>query len=149
MARSAFGCPIARLFAAALEQRLSLCTARKDLIHTALHEALGNAVLHGNLGLGSHLIDGSAGLEAMWDLIDSHLASDELGLSSVRLDASWTGTTLYVAVRDSGRGFRSTRVHRPPDEACYNGRGLFILQAFCDRVRHFGGGTGVMLGFAL
>jgi anti-sigma regulatory factor (Ser/Thr protein kinase) len=148
-ARSVFGYPIAGLFAAALEQRLLLCTAQKELIHTALHEALGNAVLHGNLGVGSHLADSPMGLDAMRGLIDSRLACDELGLSSIRLDASWTSTALYVAVRDSGRGFRPPRVHRPPDEASHSGRGLFILQAFCDRIRHFAGGTGVMLGFAL
>jgi anti-sigma regulatory factor (Ser/Thr protein kinase) len=148
-ARSAFGRPIARLFVAALAQRLPLCPRQKDHVHTALHEALGNAVLHGNLGVGSCLFDSSAGLEATRRMIDSRLASDDLGLSSIQLDASWTATFLYVAVRDSGRGFQPTRSQRPPDDASCSGRGLFILHAFCDRVRHFADGTGVMLGFVL
>jgi anti-sigma regulatory factor (Ser/Thr protein kinase) len=148
-ARSAFGRPIAKVFVAALAQRLSLCPGQKDHIHTALHEALGNAVLHGNLGVGSRLFDSSAGLEATRRMIDSRLASDDLGLSSIRLDASWTTTFLYVAVRDSGSGFQPARGQRPPDDASCSGRGLFILHALCDRVRHFAGGTGVMLGFVL
>src|SRR6201995_1287780 len=80
-ARSAFGRPIARLFVTALAQRLPLCPRQKDHIHTGLPEALGMAVLHGSLGVGSRLFDGSAGLEATRRMIDSRLASDDPGLS--------------------------------------------------------------------
>ncbi|PPQ26232.1 hypothetical protein CCS01_30920 [Rhodopila globiformis] len=148
-ARSAFMYPIAKVFVAALAQRLPLCPGQKDQIHIALHEAVGNAVLHGNLGVGSDPFDSPAGLAAMRHMIDSRLASDCLGLSGIRLDAGWTATFLTIAVRDSGRGFQPTHDQRPSGETSCSGRGLFILHALCDRVRHFASGTGVMLAFVL
>src|SRR5262249_45047351 len=55
--RAAFRLPVANAFVDAVDQRLQLDDDLRVRMLTVLHEAVINAVLHGNLGLGSSLRD--------------------------------------------------------------------------------------------
>jgi anti-sigma regulatory factor (Ser/Thr protein kinase) len=71
----------------------------------------------------------------------------------IRVEAIWNASMLYVLVRDSGAGFDRTDLPLPDEVRAAGhiarGRGLAILEAFCDRLALLHGGTTIKLGFRL
>jgi anti-sigma regulatory factor (Ser/Thr protein kinase) len=151
--RSAYRCPIARTFVDAVGERVVLTEDVRERAHTALQEAVMNAVLHGNLGLDSALRDNLAEMERTHQTIESLLLSPQIALSAVRVDAVWNSAMLFIMVRDGGAGFNRAEV--PTSEQWMaeghvgSGRGFLILEAFCDRIALLCGGTLIKLGFRL
>jgi anti-sigma regulatory factor (Ser/Thr protein kinase) len=151
--RSAYRCPIARTFVDAIAERISLSEDLRERAHTALQEAVMNAVLHGNLGMDSSSRNDLAGMATMHQTIERKLLSPQVALSAIRVDAIWTTAALVIMVRDSGNGFEQASL-QPADEwhASGNigsGRGFMVLDAFCDRIALLRGGTMIKLGFKL
>jgi anti-sigma regulatory factor (Ser/Thr protein kinase) len=138
--------PIARAFVGAIGDRLGLDQELRDRILTVLHEALLNAVLHGHLRLEAGLRDTLGGVEASHELIKKRLASPDHSQSKVVIKARWSADRLLIAVHDNGIGFEP-RKSRPEHRG--SGRGLLILEAFCDSVSYQDCGRMVVLGFEL
>jgi anti-sigma regulatory factor (Ser/Thr protein kinase) len=71
----------------------------------------------------------------------------------IRVDAVWNSRLLYVLVRDSGAGFNKDELPSPQAWKAAghhgSGRGLAIVEAFCDSVALFNGGSTIKLGFRL
>jgi anti-sigma regulatory factor (Ser/Thr protein kinase) len=151
--RSAYRCAVAKTFIAAVAERVALSDDVRERAHTALQEALMNAVLHGNLGLDSALRDDLAGLDKTHQQIEQLLANPQTALSAVRIDALWNSALLMIMVADSGGGFERSRLPSADDWAAAghlgSGRGFLILEAFCDRLALLRGGTVIRLGFHL
>lgn len=151
--RSVYRHSIARVFAGALQGRIALSPDLHQRVHTALQEAMINAMLHGNLGLDASLRDDLQALTVSRAIIEARLASEQIARSLIRVDANWSGTMLYVVVRDNGSGFTKTDV--PSEEERLDagrtgsGRGLMILETLCDRISLLRGGTTIKLGFLL
>ena len=122
-------------------------------IHTAVQEAMINSVLHGNLSIGSELRDSLEGVMSSHQAIEALLASPQIARSMIRVEAIWNSAMLYVLVRDSGAGFKRNQLPAPAaSQKAGNhgsGRGLAILDAFCDRVALLNGGATIKLGFRL
>jgi anti-sigma regulatory factor (Ser/Thr protein kinase) len=143
--------PIARLFAGALKTRLDLSADLHDRVHTALQEAMMNAMLHGNLGLDSSLRDNLQALAASRDIIEARLASEQVAHGTIRVDATWSTTKLRIVVRDSGSGFKRNEL--PSQDGRLGaggpggGQGLVILEALCDHIGLRHGGTTIALDF--
>lgn len=117
---------IAELFTAELDKLLGL---RDEVtgIRLALHEAVANAVLHGNMGIS----DGRASVDAFGDFcaqIEQRLRDPEVQARTVGLSARWTEAHLHISVTDQGNGFSETG-HRASDVAAY-GRGLLLMREF-------------------
>lgn len=152
-AHSVYRHAIAKVFAASLQARLHLSADLRERVHTALQEALMNAMLHGNLGLDAGLRDNLQALATSHDIIESRFASEQIARSIIYIDATWTRTMLYVVVRDSGGGFNSRELPSPEERLAAgrlgSGRGLMILQSLCDRIGLVRGGTTIKLGFLL
>uniref|UniRef100_Q07SD1 Putative anti-sigma regulatory factor, serine/threonine protein kinase n=1 Tax=Rhodopseudomonas palustris (strain BisA53) TaxID=316055 RepID=Q07SD1_RHOP5 len=152
-ARSAYQCPIARAFVDAISERIRLSDDVHERAHTALQEAVLNAVLHGNLGLDSDARDDLAGLERTHAQIEQLLLLPQIALSAIRIDAIWNSAVLVIMVRDSGAGFDRAQVPSPDEWMAAghigSGRGFQILEAFCDRLALLRGGTLIKLGFKL
>jgi hypothetical protein len=110
-------------------------------------------VLHGNLAIGSASRNSLKGLENTHQTIEKLLASPEIARSMIRVEAIWNSTMLYVLVRDSGAGFKRSELPSPSAwwKAGHHGsgRGLAILEAFCDRIALLNGGATIKLGFRL
>lgn len=112
-----------------------------------------NSVLHGNLAINSGLRDSLEGLTTAHQSIEALLTSPQIARSMIRVEAIWNLSMLYVLVRDSGGGFK--RSEPPSPGACQkaghrgSGRGLAIVEAFCDRVALLNGGATIKLGFRL
>jgi hypothetical protein len=151
--RSAYRCMVARPFIDALADRISLSADVRERAHSALQEAVMNAVLHGNLGLGSALRDDFAGMQNTHERIERLLLTPEVALSAVRIDAIWNSANLLLMVHDCGSGFERKLVPTPEDWMAAghigSGRGFQILAAFCDRLALLRGGTVIRLGFHL
>jgi hypothetical protein len=151
--RSAFRYPVAKIFIDAIAARITLADDIHERAHTALQEAVMNAVLHGNLGLGSDLRDDLSGLDQTHRNIEQLLAVPSVGLSAVRVDAIWSSAALMLMVRDSGAGFEKAKLPSAEEWKAAghhgSGRGFLILEAFCDRIALLRGGTLIKLGFDL
>jgi anti-sigma regulatory factor (Ser/Thr protein kinase) len=149
--RSAYRHPVTKVFTEAMQARLHFSRDLHERFHTALQEAVMNAMIHGNLGLDSRLRDGLAGLAASHAVIESLLARPAVACRAIRVDAIWNTTMLSVMVRDDGSGFARNVAElsaAPPSEK-HHGRGLRILETFCDRVTLLHCGTMIKLGFRL
>jgi anti-sigma regulatory factor (Ser/Thr protein kinase) len=149
--RSAYRHPVTKVFTEAMQARLHFSRDLRGRFRTALQEAVMNAMVHGNLGLDSQLRDGLVGLTSSHAVIESLLARPAVARRVIRVDAIWNTTMLSVMVRDNGSGFARTgpELSAPPPSEKHHGRGLFILETFCDRVALLHGGTTIRLGFRL
>jgi anti-sigma regulatory factor (Ser/Thr protein kinase) len=151
--RSAFRLPIVKPFIDAIETRLSLPNGLRVRVHTVLHETLMNAILHGNLALDSGLREDFSAMAQLERIIEQRLALPHLALKAIRIEAAWTDRALEISVHDSGDGFE----RRPSDPvgecgnvgACRSGRGLAIVETFCDSMILMDGGTAIKMGFGL
>jgi len=118
--------------------RMNLCQpSGLVLLGVALHEALSNAIFHGNLEVSSELRE-----------------QDEPGYYKLaeerRRKKPWSDRRVYVTVRmsrleavfvvkDDGDGFDPSALPSPTDPANLervSGRGLLLIQTFMDRVEH-------------
>ncbi len=105
-------------------ERLGLDEDTRHWVDLATREAVANAIKHGNRG--------------------------QIG-KQVEIDLGVDGAEVVVRVADRGRGFDPGRVNDPrsPENLLRpNGRGLFYMQSFMDRVEYEerpGGGTVVIL----
>ncbi|MGA2292842.1 ATP-binding protein [Bradyrhizobium sp.] len=144
--RSIYREAIAGAFVRAIDDRLRLSRELRDRIVTALHEALLNAVMHGHLKLEAGLRDTLGGFETAHETIVRQLASQQYAQSRVVIAAQWGAGRLLIAVHDNGVGFDPDK-NRSRQRGC--GRGLAVVEAFCDSVTHLDGGRTIVLGFEL
>jgi anti-sigma regulatory factor (Ser/Thr protein kinase) len=151
--RSAYRHPVVKVFVRAMATRIDLSRDLRERIHTAVQEAVINSVLHGNLAISSAHRNSLKGLENTHQTIEKLLASPEIARSMIRVEAIWNSAMLYVLIRDSGAGYDRDELpspgalHTPGHGA--SGRGIAILEAFCDRIALLNGGATIKLGFRL
>jgi anti-sigma regulatory factor (Ser/Thr protein kinase) len=103
----------------------------------ALHEALVNAMHHGNLEVGSELRD--AGGDVYRELIERRLKESGYRDRRVHLTVNLSRSELACVIRDEGPGFNPTVVANPtaPENLeKLSGRGLYLIWTFMDRVEH-------------
>ena len=130
-----------------LEQRHSIPYARKDDMRTALHEALVNAVIHGNLGIHGTFRDADS-LAAYYALVDAHLAHPSMRLLPVRVLCFIHEDTLTLEVSDSGSGYPYARYLSSLD-ALQPQQGLRLIHSCSDAVRVTRGGSCIQMDFIL
>jgi anti-sigma regulatory factor (Ser/Thr protein kinase) len=150
--KSAYRQPVGKAFVEAMAIRTPMPDDLRERIYTAIQEAMMNAVLHGNLRIGSGGRDTLEGLMQTHEMIEQMLAVPDGAGGAIRVDAIWNSKVLHVLIRDSGEGF--TRREPSPEDIAESGRlasgrGLSILEAICDRVVLLHGGRTIKLGFNL
>jgi CheY-like chemotaxis protein len=101
----------------------------------ALHEALTNALFHGNLEVGSHLRHED---ECVFYAETSRRRNQEPYRSRrVRLHAQVDRAAARFLIADDGPGYAEAAMDRPvqPDDLnCVGGRGLLLIRTFMDQV---------------
>jgi anti-sigma regulatory factor (Ser/Thr protein kinase) len=150
--RSAYRHQVVRAFVGAMAVRVELSRDLRERIHTAVQEAMINSVLHGNLAIGSELCDSLEGLTTSHQVIERLLMSPQIARSMIRVEAIWSSSMLYILVRDSGAGFKRGELPSSDEwkaDHHGSGRGLAILDAFCDRIALLNGGATIKMGFRL
>ncbi|WP_154667480.1 ATP-binding protein [Niveispirillum irakense] len=142
-----FGLDLAPLLCAAMELRGWLPPMRRGDIEICLHEALNNALIHGNLGLK----EGPGGEEGAFDRfyaeIRRRLDDPDRARRRVIIDAAADAGGLCITIQDQGEGHKAHqgRSLAPPDAK--SGRGIQIMRELADDVVFSDGGRRVMLIF--
>ena len=135
-----------------LKQRAMLCGAchetRAAKLLLALHEALSNSIVHGNLELSSELKE--QGDDAFATALAERSANPKYSSRFVEVVTTFDGEHYTWSFTDQGKGFAVDQVlgrAAPEGDATplASGRGLLIMQAFLDEVRYELGGRRVLL----
>jgi CheY-like chemotaxis protein/anti-sigma regulatory factor (Ser/Thr protein kinase) len=118
--------------------RLKLCDpSGLVLLGVALHEAMTNAILHGNLELDSSLRETDE--KQYHRLCIERRTQPPYEARRVSVTARFTRDELAFIIRDEGKGFDPNTLPDPTDPANLgkvSGRGLLLIQTFMDRVEH-------------
>jgi CheY-like chemotaxis protein/anti-sigma regulatory factor (Ser/Thr protein kinase) len=129
-------------------EELKICSeATTFTIATALDEALRNAMIHGNLEVSSDLreIDGGKPYAA---LIRQRRTESPYCDRRVHISLKTTREEAVFVIRDEGPGFDPTLIPDPTDPDNFekvSGRGLMLIQAFMDEVRHSENGSEITM----
>jgi len=124
---TAFRCALSNALATALSTRLAPRVVALDDLEMATQEAIGNAVLHGNLALPVLSVSNLAALESRVQEIEQRLRDPVFACRRVTIACDWGDGWLQVAVYDEGDGFAAPpRGGAPP--AAGGGRGLAMMR---------------------
>lgn len=127
--------------------RMRLCDATGIIqVGVALREALVNAIFHGNLELGSELLE--ADEKAFAELAERRRREPPWCDRRVRLWARETRKEMTYIVTDEGAGFDPASLPDPTDPANLekrSGRGLLLIRTFMDEVRHNAKGNEIVM----
>ncbi len=107
------------------------------LLGVALHEALTNAIIHGNLGVSSDLRE--ADEKRYQRLIQDRQATAPHRDRRVYVAATLTRKEARFVIRDEGEGFDPATLPDPTDPSNLGkvtGRGLLLIQTFMDHIEH-------------
>jgi CheY-like chemotaxis protein len=118
--------------------RLRLCEqSGLVLLGVALHEALTNAIIHGNLSVGSELRE--ADEKRYYRLLQERQSTAPYRSRRVYVTATLTRKEARFVIRDEGDGFDPGTLPDPTDPTNLGkvtGRGLLLIQTFMDEVEH-------------
>ena len=114
----------------------------------ALHEALTNSIIHGNLEVDSDLKEQED--NAFTRLLAQRAADPAYANRTVTIEVGYDGERCQWALTDQGRGFDYQRLldREVVDEAeiwLASGRGILMMKAFMDEVRYEQAGRRVVL----
>lgn len=115
-------------------------------IGTALLEALSNAMIHGNLEVSSDLRIGDS--TPYQQLIEERRHSEPWSTRHIHCSAKQSPSQVSYVIRDEGPGFDISQLPdptRPETMLKAQGRGLFLIHAFMDEVRHNEAGNQIEL----
>ncbi|MHB1424062.1 MAG: response regulator [Gemmataceae bacterium] len=119
-------------------ERMKLCEpSGLVLIGVALHEALTNAILHGNLGVSSESRETNE--KEYYRQIAERRTQPPWSERRVRVGVTLTAQEAVFVIADEGDGFDPEMLPDPTDPANLervSGRGLLLIQTFMDRVEH-------------
>ena len=118
--------------------RLEICEqSGLVLLGVALHEALTNAIFHGNLEINSELRENEE--NKYYQLAEERRSSAPWSERSVHVTARLTRQEAVFVVRDEGLGFDPSKLPDPTDPSNLDrvsGRGLLLIRTFMDHVEH-------------
>jgi anti-sigma regulatory factor (Ser/Thr protein kinase) len=135
-----------------LRQRAVLCGAcqetRAGKLMVALHEALSNAIVHGNLELSSDLKE--KGDNSFAQALAQRVSDPRLQDRFVDIVMDYDGSRCRWTITDQGKGFDYQAVLRrqetdDPEVLLSSGRGILLMRSFLDDVRYEAGGRRLVL----
>lgn len=130
-----YGLEVARAFCDAVGARTAMDDKMRQMMELALHEAMVNAMVHGNLEIVSQSKDSLDDFVLFCQTIETRLADRHFGGRRVGVAADWSGETIDVTVTDNGPGYDHAAVlERPIDLNKKSGRGLFLIKDICRSV---------------
>jgi len=144
---TAFSLDTAALVAGALAERCPPAGAKLHEIEVTLHEALTNAVVHGNLGLTGGPSDDPGAFSAFYDEVRRRLSDPARAARRVEIEAGWDGGFLEISVADQGDGYEPA-ASSTASVSAKSGRGLQIMRELASAVCIGDGGRRLTLRFA-
>jgi anti-sigma regulatory factor (Ser/Thr protein kinase) len=121
---------------------------RSGKLLIALHEAISNAIIHGNLELSSDLKE--QGDNAFAEALAQRASDPALATRKVDIVVEFDGDVYRWVITDQGRGFDVERVlarclSDDPEVMLASGRGILMMKSFLDDVRFEMDGRRVIL----
>jgi CheY-like chemotaxis protein/anti-sigma regulatory factor (Ser/Thr protein kinase) len=116
------------------------------LLGVALHEALTNAIYHGNLELSSEIKETDE--NQYYALARIRRTQPPYTSRRVHVSARLSRDVATFTIRDQGKGFDPATLPDPTDPANLgkvSGRGLLLIQTFMDRVEHNEDGNQIIM----
>ena len=110
-----------------------------DVIAMAFHEALVNALEHGNLEMDSSLKGDLFAAEDAYTLLRSERLSDPgFAARVIEVQMNASPECYEVVVKDEGKGFNTKKISRISDDTLAKqcGRGLALIHMVMDEVTH-------------
>jgi len=129
-----------------LTRGLLPATVRHDA-ELSLHEAIINAVLHGNLAMGGSLVDDPSQFDAFCQRLTATLADPDKATRRIDVSA-WVETgRLYIRIADQGGGYDPDSIRPPVNVESKSGRGLEIMRVMSAGLAVTDGGRTATLAF--
>lgn len=145
-----YACDVAQIFTEALNKRLQFSTNRHDRIHLALHEALVNGLIHGNLQIDSGLRQSARDYVEYSRILTERLQDPAYAQKSVSIWATWNKKKLEIKIRDEGAGYAvATTLQKRPELKAKSGRGLKLIAGTADSCTIDDFGREITLSFML
>jgi anti-sigma regulatory factor (Ser/Thr protein kinase) len=145
---TAWSIDCAALVCDALEGRQMIAAEKRADVELALHEAVANAVIHGNLAIGSSFGTTAESFDAFCGRVTERMADPAYGARRVTIAIVREGGRLDLRVTDEGGGYDpATLVARAEDAK--SGRGLEIMRAMAGALAVEDGGRTLVLSFEL
>jgi anti-sigma regulatory factor (Ser/Thr protein kinase) len=122
-----------------------------DLIDICLAEAIGNAVIHGNLGIPGHLRATPKGFQRFCQIMQERLTDPVLSRRRVEINmSSGGGGRVCMSVTDQGRGFDlAAQLSRAAEVDATHGRGLGLIRRVCSALHGEDDGRTLVMNFTL
>ena len=146
---TAYGLQCAVLVCDELARRGVLAPDRRGNIELCLHEAIANALVHGNLGISSAAKDQPEGYRLFSRLVQERLGDSAVRRRRLDIFARWSGDSLSIAVVDQGGGFDTSALPAAAGGSARSGRGFVFMRALAKRVSVTDGGRCTVLHFDL
>ena len=123
-------------FSSDLAARLGASGIWLENVRDALQEALGNAVMHGNLELDSALRQSMETMKKYGSLMAERMNDPRYASRPITISAAWTDDSVIITVRDVGNGFDVSDSSFDARSAhAHSGRGLSMIHELANAVR--------------
>lgn len=146
---TAIGLRSAVLVCDALHERGVLPKVRRPNVELCLHEAIANALVHGNLGVDSSHKSKPEGYKVFSHLISERLRDPSARQRRVEVFARWDREHLDIGVADQGSGFDISTLPVEADDGKPSGRGFLFMRALATSVTISDGGRCTSLRFPI
>lgn len=124
---------VAQIFAKTLQKRQGFSDFRFESIHLALHKALVNGLIHGNLRLSSKLKQNITEYNSYSDLVKERLNTPAYARKAISIAAQWDCNRMKITVRDEGMGYSlGKNLKHSAGTRTVSGRGLRIIAGLAD-----------------
>lgn len=144
---TAYGLQCAVLVCDELARRGGLTPDRRSNVELCLHEAIANAIVHGNLGLSSAAKNQPDGYRLFGQMLRDRLEDPLIKRRRIDIFCRWNATTIAIAVVDQGGGFDSSLAPVATSGKARSGRGFVFMRALASRVTVTDGGRCTVLHF--
>lgn len=144
---SAYGlqCPV--LVCDELVRRGALDPQRRSNVELCLHEAVANAIVHGNLGLSSSVKGEPGGYRRFGEMMRDRLGDPAVVRRRLDIFCRWTDHSIAIAVVDQGGGFDTELAPATTGNKARSGRGFVFMRTLASRVTVTDGGRCTVLQF--
>lgn len=142
---SAFNVDLSQHCLNILTAREAITDAQADTIRLPIHEAIANALTHGNLELGSALRETLEDFDHYTKILTGRLADPAYSGRRIDLRIDWTKDDISICVHDQGKGYEKGM----RSEAVKSGRGLAIIRNIASSIDVTDGGRRISMRFAL
>lgn len=138
-----------RLLMTLLAQRLGLGQERRDRIETAIHEALLNVLLYGNLELDSSQRQTISGFDDYCEDVERRLSDPCFAARWVEIRALWKDKRVDIDIMCNGQGIDERKIGKARAPGQKNGWGVLIMRQIADSMRYSEQGRNLSLSFTI